>query len=502
MAAPAPANALVLAFDIGTSSLRTALFDAQGRRLDGTTARQTYPLDTDTTGKAELEARRLLAAATSCLEETLSVYRKKSSLKKRPIIAVGTSCFWHSLIGLDREGRALTPVYTWADSRCQADAERLRASEGAEKSAHRRTGAMLRASFWTPKLVWLRRTRPRLFRQVRRWVSPAEWLDRQFADDVACSYSMASGTGLLAYRTLRWDAALLKNAGITRDQLPRLSDAPGALKKDLAERYPELAAAAWVPAIGDGAASNLGSGATKSGWAAINVGTSAAIRVVVDTQSSPRQNAAFGLFAYRINERLGLMGGAVSNAGNLRQWCLRELNLPDKPARIEKALARRPWPEHGLRVLPFWVGERAPSWNEHLRGAVLGISSATTALDLLQATTEAVYLRLASIARLLESSQRRRLRYLVSGGIQQSPGSMQRLADVLGAPVEAADEAEASLRGGALFALQTLGLKPPSPPPLAKGNVFRPRAQAVRAYAKALTEQEKLERELNRIGLG
>lgn len=495
----APSNALVLAFDIGTSSLRTALFDAQGQRLPKTTAQQTYPLLTDKSGKAVLEPKVLLTAATACLEETLAAYRRTAALKKRPIAAVGASCFWHSLIGLDSQGNTITPVYTWADSRCKADAKKLRSKPGLEKSAHRRTGAMLRASFWTAKLVWLRRTDPKLFRRVALWLSPAEWLYRQFAENITCSYSMASGTGLFAYRSKKWDPAMMKLAGLRKDQLPPLGDEPGTLLPTQAKTYPELVHAAWVPGIGDGAASNLGSGATKPGVAAINVGTSAAIRVLVDTTQHLQQNAAFGLFAYRLSEQFGLMGGAVSNAGNLRQWCLRELNLEDDPAKIERALADRPLPEHGLRVLPFWVSERAPTWNEHLRGCILGLTTATTALDILQATTEAVYLRLASIARLLEQSQGQKLRFLVSGGIQKSPASLQRLADVLGAPVEAASEAEASVRGGALFALQAVGLKPK---PLAKGQVFRPRAKAAKAYRATLIAKEKLERELLRINTG
>jgi len=349
---------------------------------------------------------------------------------------------------------------------------------------------MLRASFWTPKLHWLRRAEPKHFRQVATWVSPAEFIYRQLTDSRGVSTSMASGTGLLNYRTCRWDAEALKLADLGKDHLPAIDDAPGRLIANLAGEHPELAEAAWFPAIGDGAASNLGSGASKPGVAAINVGTSAAIRVVVDTKTHPRQNAPFGLFAYRVDGQRGLMGGAISNAGNLRAWCLRELNLPDDEAEIEKALEGRDLPQHGLRVLPFWVGERAPTWNENLRGTVLGITATTTAPDLLQAATEATYLRLASIARLLEKCQDRNLRYIVSGGIQQSPSSMQRLADVLGAPVEACAEPEASLRGAAVYALEKAGLKPK---PLAKGDVFRPRKKAATAYAAMRGKQERLE---------
>src|SRR6266478_4856016 len=96
----------------------------------------------------------------------------------------------------------------------------------------------------------------------------------------------------------------------------------------LARRFPELREALWFPAIGDGAASNLGSGATKTGLAALNCGTSAAIRLV---SRVPQARAPFGLFDYRVDAERALIGGAVSNAGNLRAWCLRELNLPDVP---------------------------------------------------------------------------------------------------------------------------------------------------------------------------
>ncbi|MEM1058989.1 MAG: gluconokinase [Verrucomicrobiota bacterium] len=485
-------RALVLAVDIGTSSVRSALFDAAGRRLPGTTGQTECRLLRDVDGKAEMDAVALASVQLhGCLAQTLRRYRRDQTLRGRPIVAAGTSCFWHSLVGIGPSGDALTTVYTWADSRGAADAARLRAPAGVEARAHRRTGAMLRASFWAPKLRWLRRTQPRLFKNVETWISPAELAARYLTDSDQVSVSMASGTGLMNYRTCRWDTEALKLAGIGRGQLPAIGDEPGRCKLSGNFNAPELSDTLWFPAIGDGAASNLGSGAVRPGLAAINVGTSAAVRVVVDTRQHPRQSAPLGLFAYRVDERRGLLGGAVSNAGNLRAWCLRELNLPDDEAAIERALAGRDHPRHGLTVLPFWVSERAPTWNEDLRGAVLGLSGATTSLDLLQAITEASYLRLAAIARQLETAQRRPLRFLVSGGIQQSPSSLQRLADVLNAPVEASAEPEASLRGAAIFALEKIGGKAQ---PLAKGTVYRPRKKAAAAYAAARKQQEKLER--------
>jgi len=476
-----PSSALILAIDIGTSSLRTALFDARGWRLVRTTAQETYSLRVTADGGAELSPPTLRRTFLQCLAKTLRVYRADRTIQLRPIIAVGTSCFWHSLLGADESGSALTPIYTWADSRSHEDAARLR-TEFSERAVHARTGCMLRSSYWPAKLVWLRRTRPKVFTRVVHWMSPAEWLLRELCGEARCSYAMASGTGLINPATLRWDAGLLKRCRISQRKLNALDEEPLRISTRCARKFPELREALWFPAIGDGAASNLGSGATKAGVAALNVGTSAAVRLVSHAR---RTRVPFGLFGYRVDEKRLLIGGAVSNAGNLRAWCLRQLNLPSDPQELERALAARPAPLHGLTVLPFWVSERAPTWPEDLHGTIVGLKNSSSALDILQATREAVFQRLAQIAELLPIRK-----FVVSGGIQKSPADIQRLADVLGCSLIVCSEPEASLRGAAVFALEKLGVIVPPPP---AGRVIHPRLRFSRQYIVARRRQRQLE---------
>ena len=482
-----PSSALILAIDIGTSSLRTALFDARARRLVLTTAQEAYALRVTADGGAELSPQTLRQTFLRCLTKTLRVYRADRTLRLRPIIAVGTSCFWHSLLGTDESGRALTPIYTWADSRCREEAARLRA-EFSERAVHARTGCMLRSSYWPAKLLWLRRTRPRIFARVAHWMSPAEWLQRELCGEARCSYAMASGTGLFNPTTLRWDAGLLKRCRISQRKLNALNEEPVRISTRWARKFPELREALWFPAIGDGAASNLGSGATKTGVAALNCGTSAAVRLV---SRARRARVPFGLFGYRVDAERLLIGGAVSNAGNLRAWCLRQLNLPSDPQKLERALAARPAPLHGLTVLPFWVSERAPTWPEDLHGTIVGLKNSSSALDILQATREAVFQRLAQIAELLPIRK-----FVISGGIQKSPADMQRLADVLGCSLIVCSEPEASLRGAAVYALEKLGVAVPPPP---AGRAIHPRLRFSRQYIVARQRQQRLE-ELLRSG--
>ena len=470
---------LILALDIGTSSCRTALFDFNARRIGGTTSQQTYPLITSGDGAAEIDPAELLQAVRCCLAETMA------SVRGRTIAGIGTSCFWHSFVGTDAGGKPVTRVVTWADSRCRADAAELRAAFS-ERQVHARTGCMLRASFWPAKLLWLRRTQPRVFARVKRWMSPAEWLQLRISGAPNCAPGMATGTGLFDPTKLAWDRALLAHCGIRAEQMFALSGEPTPVGGSLAREFPALAGVPWFPAIGDGAASNLGSGATQPGLAAINVGTSAALRVM---RSGRVARAPFGLFCYRVDEERFVVGGAISDAGNLRAWCLRELRLPDEAA-IESALAARPGPVPGLTVLPIWTQDRAPTWTENAVGVIHGMSQNTTALDLLQAITEASYQRIARIGAMVLAVEPRPPKFIVSGGIQHSPAALQRLADVLGQPVYPNDEMEASIRGAAIFALEKLGLPAPA---FVLPKAVKPRARYARLYATARERQRKLE---------
>lgn len=421
---------MILALDIGTSSVRAALFDQHARRLPGTFHQQTYRLRLTPDGGAELDPLVLRRAFQRVL---------RAALPRHGVEAVGVCAFWHGLLGVDSHHRPLTPIYTWADSRCWRDAAELRRQLD-ERRYHRQTGCLLRACYWPAKLRWLRRVR------VARWLSPADWL----TGAPHSSFSMASATGLLTTDpTGAWH-----ELAPVRKLLP-VSDAPYLCRR-----------LRWFPAIGDGAAGNLGSGP-----AAINLGTSAAVRVL------RRQAAPFGWFRYRVDARRFVVGGAVSNAGNLRAWCRQQLRLPPRCRPIAGN-------SDALTVLPFWVSERAPTWPEELRGVIAGLSLATTAADIERALLDAVYCRLADIAEPLGAR-----RYVVSGGLSRFPAELQRLADALGCELEISRHPEASLRGAAVFALGQLGI---TPPPLPAGRRLRPRRggdwPARRARQRALEQ--------------
>jgi gluconokinase len=459
----------VLALDIGTSSCRAARCDDQGRRIRGSLHQRNYPLHTDAGGRAELDPATVLRAVQACLSATVA----SSSV---PVAAVGMSCFWHSLLGVDRHGDPATAILTWADSRSRGAALGLREQHD-EQAWHARTGCMLRTSFWPAKLAWLAGDAPRVLSRVVRWLSPADWLTAKLIGTdpltIPTAHGMATACGLYDPNVRGWDPVSLAALALDPARLPVIND----LALDAQRcRWRSLRAVPWFPAIGDGAAHSLGAGAVRPGVAAINVGTSAAIRLVRRPQDGP---VPFGLFRYRIDADRELVGGAISNAGGLHQWCVDHLRLPS-PAKLERVLAARPGPQAGLRVNPSWLAERAPDWCDDPGGAIHGITQDTTAVDLYQAITEASYQRLARILALLPRP--RGLRARVSGGVQRSPQALQRLADVLGIPLEVSAAGEWSLRGAAVLAWERLGRIVNAP--VATGLV-RPDARRQAAFQRA-----------------
>lgn len=489
-------DGFILAIDLGTSSIKSAIFDGRGRRILETTVQQAYPLLADATGRAELSPRTLADAFDACVLGSIGTLRTLRAGEPFQVAAVGISCFWHSLLGLDGVGTPLTEVLTWADSRCRDDAAKLRETWG-EQKAHSATGCMLRPSFWPAKLHWLRRTQKALWKRVRRWVSPAEWLVERWCGEGRCAIGMATGTGIFRPADLKWDAKLLHFLGVTPSQLNPVGDEPLQPLSERIARLPELRGSKWFPAIGDGAASNLGCGAVSMGLAALNIGTSAALRVM-RTGTGRNVRAPLGLFCYRVDAERYLLGGAISNAGNVRAWCLRELRLAADSEEVEKMLGQRPIPHHGLTVLPFWLAERAPYWRENMRSVLMGMTPATTAMDILQATSEAVYYRIATIAAKVIKTTGDTPQIIVSGGAQKSPSSMRRLANILNQPLYPSDEPEASLRGAGVFALEKMGWPVER---MRLGRPVRPEPRYVEAYRAALEEHAGFEESLAGLAL-
>ncbi len=442
-------NLLICSIDLGTSSVRVLGYNKKGEAIKGLTVQQTYQMNTALDGKVEIAAKTLFSLIATCLDSFLEKVSKENYL----IMAVSISTFWHSLMGMDSAAKAITPLISWNDTRSYLAAKSLRASLN-EIEIHQKTGCRLHSSYWPAKITWLSKREE--FSKIKYWLSFADYLFLELFGELTTSVSLASGTGLLDHNNCGWDKELIKSLPLEFSQLPRISEEPlKVLRPKFAQRWPQLAKIPWFLAIGDGACSNIGSNCFDSTKFALMIGTSGAIRAVC------KKNFLIpsGLWSYRIDSRRSIIGGAISNAGNLFAWLKNTLNLNLSDKALEIALSKIKADSHGLTLLPFFSGERSLGWNDNAKGAIVGLQLATKPIEILRAALEAVAYQFFLIYQeLIKILDKPKIIVATGGGLYNSKVWGKIIADVIGANLGVISEAEASSRGAALLALESLNI--------------------------------------------
>jgi gluconokinase len=209
----------------------------------------------------------------------------------------------------------------------------------------------------------------------------------------------------------------------------------------------------------------------------------------VSYRGAPPNKLPTGLWCYRIDRERVVVGGALSDGGGLFEWLQGNLDLPRN---FERDIARRSPDQHGLSFLPFLAGERSTGYHENAKGAIIGLTSGTTAIDIAQAAMESVGYRFAEIfdqiKRVAEPSE-----IIASGGaLRSSKIWIQMLADILGKEIMLVEAPEASLRGTVLLALAGFGnignIEEISP---ARGKRFVPNITNHDVYKLARLEHQR-----------
>ncbi|MDG4799901.1 FGGY family carbohydrate kinase [Micromonospora sp. WMMD980] len=412
----------ILALDLGTSSVRGLVLDADAVPRPGALARRKVHLATGDDGTGTLDGPGYLAGLVECLDELAA----GGHLGQVGLVA--TSAQWHSVLPVAADGVPSGPVLTWLDTRPASPTGA--AGPADPEDYHRRTGAWWHRCYWSVRLPWLAAHGGD---RAARFTGLAEYVLGALLDEAPMSISLASGTGLLDLRRLDWDAEACALAGVRPQALPRLAPPGwhGRLNPEHATRWPQLAGARWAAPVGDGAASNVGSGCVDESRAAVTVGTSAAVRMIqavpagAELPPLPEQ-----LWRYRVDHDHVVTGAAYSSGGNLFAWADRELRLP-QGAELEAAL-RRAGTGTGVRANPRFGGDRPPGTVPAGSGELRGLSFGSTAVDILVGLMGGLCRLVADDLALLEAGVGEPMEVVLGGGaLTASPWWRATFADAL-----------------------------------------------------------------------
>lgn len=442
---------VVIGIDIGTTSTKVVAFSVTGQQVAA--AGQGYPLQEPHPGFAVQDPEAIVRAVFSQLAQVVA------QVGADRVAGLSFSSAMHSLLGLSADYQPLTEVATWADTRAAVQAERLKASVGG-LALHRRTGTPVHPMSPLPKLVWYREQQPKLTEKVAFWVSIKDYVLLRLCGVLVVDHSLASCSGLMDIHCGQWDDEALTLAGITAEQLPELVSTTQVIPGLLPEAAEAVGLPATTPVVagaGDGPLANLGVGAVRPGVAACSIGTSGALRLMVE---EPSVDPLGGVFCYNLTDDRWVVGGAINNGGVTLDW-VRDVMADGEntdPGEL-LALAERAQPgSGGLIMLPYLLSERAPHWSALPRGAYIGLTRAHRREHLARAALEGVCLQLALVLQSMQAAGFEVTQIRATGGVTRSRLWRQTLADALGTPIDLAAGAEGSSFGAALLGMQALGL--------------------------------------------
>ena len=404
----------LVGLDVGTSAIKGVAIDEEGHVL--ATANAEYPLSRPQPGWAEQDPDDWWHAAEDVL----------GRLPEGPI---GLSGQMHGLVVLDADRQVLRPAILWNDQRTAAECAEIEERVGLARLLEL-TGNRALTGFTAPKLLWLRRHEPELYRRIRHVLLPKDYVRLRLTGELAVDVADASGTLLFDVRRRGWSPDVCAALEIPLEWLPP------------AHESIEIAGA------GDQAAAALGVGIARPGPISVVLGTSGVVFSALPAYEHDREGRLH-TFCHAVPATWHAMGVMLSAAGSAA-W-LRGV-LAAGLAELEAEAGQSPPGGEGLLFAPYLAGERTPHPDPDARGAFVGLSVRHDRGALWRAMLEGVAYGLRDSLELLRELGARPDSGRVSGGGARSELWLRILASVLGLPLETTESEEGSAFGAALLA--------------------------------------------------
>ncbi len=419
---------MYLGIDLGTSEVKLLLMDEAGQPVAATGVALT--VSRPRPQWSEQDPEQWWTATQTALRQLRGTHG--AALAR--VRAIGLSGQMHGAVLLDAGDRVLRPAILWNDGRSHRECGELAEREPRLAAI---TGNLAMPGFTAPKLAWVARHEPEIFRQTASVLLPKDYLRLMLTGEKVSEMSDAAGTLWLDVARRDWSDAMLDATGLSRSQMPRLVEgsAPsGSLRRDLAQEWGMGQEVIVAGGGGDNAASAVGIGATRPGDGFVSLGTSGVLFVVTDRfRANPA--SAVHAFCHALPERWHQMSVMLSAASCL-SWATRVLGAASEAALLPEAEALTGAARDSAPLfLPYLSGERTPHNDPHAQGVFFGLGHDTGRGALAYSVLEGVAFGLADGMAALNASGTQATTLSLVGGGARSPYWSQLLADTLNVPI-------------------------------------------------------------------
>lgn len=450
----------VIGLDIGTTSTIGILIGLPDRILH--IATRPVTLTARHPGWAEEDPRQWWSNVGEIVRELIEA----GGIRASEIEAVGVTGMLPAVVLLDDQGELLRPSIQQSDARCAAEVVDLR-REVDELEFTNKTGNGVNQQLVIAKLLWIRKHEPEIFAQIATVFGSYDYINWRLTGERAVEQNWALEGGFVNLATNEIDDELVKLAGIPRQALPRKT-----ISHELLGRVTEAAARdtglpRGIPVIAGAAdhiASALAAGIARPGDVLLKFGGSVDVLIATDRVApDPRM-----YLDYHLVPGLYVPNGCMATGGSGLNWFVSSFAEGERAKADAAGLTLHQWLDRlaeaipagaqGVRILPYFLGEKTPVHDADVRGAILGLSLAHGPAHLWRALLEAYAYGIAHHIEVLNDMGHRTEHYFASDGGSKSTVWMQIVADVLQKPVQRLAGHPGSCLGAAWTAAMGLGL--------------------------------------------
>lgn len=451
----------MIGVDIGTTSTKSVLYDENGQFI--MKHKIGYELHTPNVDVSEENPDELFDAVLM----TVKYVVREANIAKEDIKLISFSAQMHSLVAMDENHHRLTENITWADNRASKYATLIN-NQYNGLDIYRRTGTPIHPMSPLSKIFWMKHEQQSTFDNTAMFADIKTYILYQLFEQYVIDHSMASATGMFNLEQLDWDDDVLNLLGISRSQLPELVPTTHILT-GMKKRYATLMGidenTPVVIGASDGVLSNLGVNSYQQGEVAVTIGTSGAIRTVID---KPRTDEKGRIFCYVLTDEHYVIGGPVNNGGVILRWLRDEIlasevetakRLGVDPYDVLTQIASRVKPgSDGLIFHPYLAGERAPLWNADARGSFFGLTLSHKKEHMIRAALEGVLYNLYTVyLALIEVMNETPNEIKATGGFAKSEIWRQMMADIFDTQLSVPESYESSCLGACVLGMKALG---------------------------------------------
>ena len=431
------ANGKYLGLDIGTTSLKAAVFDNEGKRL--AVRAVDYTLNTDSaTGFIEFSPDRYIEMCKSVIDDL--------AIECGGIDAISVDTQGETLIVTDEGGHPLYPAIVWLDNRAVAEAEAITRRFGTERVYNVTGQPEITAGWPASKLMWLKNNKLEVFEKIKKVFMLEDWVLYGLTGEFVTEPTIQSSTTYYDIVNADWWEEMLSFIGVDKGVLPRL--VPTAAKIGEYKGIPV------VSGMLDQIAGTIGAGVTDGEKISEMTGTIMAICALADEIPEYRADSIIPCHVHAIPGKYCRILWS-STAGMALKWFKNQLAEEFDFRELDELAAPISPGSDGLTMLPYFCGSTMPKYNPDARAAFAGINLSHTRGHFARAIMEAIAFTLRQDLEYIGTDSIKEIR--ITGGGAKSPLWASIKADVTGKILRTVTEDETACLGSALCAAVGIG---------------------------------------------